>query len=427
MHASRAPPGREHAGDLAAIALVEEDDRMDVAVAGMKDVADPELVALGGRRDAAEDLRHARPRDDAVLGAVVRCEAADRPEGALPALPEQGALGVVPSDADLLGAVPATDARDALHLVVEARRRSVELDQEDGAGLGRKPGVERLLDGAEDQAIHHLERSGDDAGGDHAGDRLARGRDRRKDGEERAVGLGLPDETECRPGDDAEGSLGTDGDADEIVAGPILHRAAERHDLPRGQHELDREHVVRRDAVLQGVRPPGVLGDVAADRAGRLARWVGREEEAIALDRARDPEVHDACLCGDAAVAHVDQLDLLETARPDDDRRPDRKGSTREAGAGSARHECDALLGEESHHRAHLGRAPREHHDLGGRALEGVAVAFVGEERFAPADEASRPDDLPETPLEPVAQHATLLARLVPPFTSRRFPAADMG
>src|SRR4030095_7164970 len=123
--------GREHARDLAAVALVEEDDRMDVAVAGVKDVADPELVALGGRGDAAEGLRHARPRDPALLGAVVRCEAADRPEGALPALPEQGALGVVAGEADLLGAVLATDARDALHLVVQTRGRSVELDQED--------------------------------------------------------------------------------------------------------------------------------------------------------------------------------------------------------------------------------------------------------------------------------------------------------
>src|SRR4030095_17148752 len=42
------PPGREHARDLAAVALVEEDDRMDVAVAGVKDVADQELVAGGG-------------------------------------------------------------------------------------------------------------------------------------------------------------------------------------------------------------------------------------------------------------------------------------------------------------------------------------------------------------------------------------------
>ena len=43
----------------------------------------------------AQDLGHARARHDAVLRAVVRREAADGAEGALAALPQRGALGVV--------------------------------------------------------------------------------------------------------------------------------------------------------------------------------------------------------------------------------------------------------------------------------------------------------------------------------------------
>ena len=41
--------GGEHALDLVGVALVEEQDRMDVAVAGVEDVGDAELVALGRR------------------------------------------------------------------------------------------------------------------------------------------------------------------------------------------------------------------------------------------------------------------------------------------------------------------------------------------------------------------------------------------
>ena len=89
------PAGREHALDLVRVALVEEDDRVDVAVAGVEDVADAEAVALGRRRDRAQDLGHARARHDAVLRAVVRREAPDGAERPLARLPERGALGVV--------------------------------------------------------------------------------------------------------------------------------------------------------------------------------------------------------------------------------------------------------------------------------------------------------------------------------------------
>ena len=53
----------------------------------------------------AQDVGHARPRHDAVLRAVVRRQTADGAEGALAALPERGALGLVARGADLARAV----------------------------------------------------------------------------------------------------------------------------------------------------------------------------------------------------------------------------------------------------------------------------------------------------------------------------------
>src|SRR5439155_1592975 len=88
-------PRRQHAPHLVPVALVEEEDRVDVAVASVEDVGDAEPVALGRRRDAAEDVGHPRPRHDAVLRAVVGRKPADGAEGALAALPERGALRLV--------------------------------------------------------------------------------------------------------------------------------------------------------------------------------------------------------------------------------------------------------------------------------------------------------------------------------------------
>ena len=57
--------------------------------------------------------------------------------------------------------------------------------------------------------------------------------------------------------------------------------AAQHGHLAVGQHDLDGEDVRARDAVGQAVRPAGVGGDVAADRAALLARRVGGEVQAV--------------------------------------------------------------------------------------------------------------------------------------------------
>ena len=385
--------GGEDALDLVRVALVEEDDRVDVAVAGVEDVADAQAVALGGRRDRPQDVGDARARHDAVLRAVVRGEAPDGAEGALARLPQRGALGLVARAADLARAVRPAELRDARGLGVEPGRGPVELDQQHRAGVGRQADVEGRLDRAEDQAVHHLERRGHDAGGDDRRDRLARRVDRLEDGEQRAMGLRVADEPQRRAGHDAERALGPDDQPGEVVARPILDRAAELDDVPRRQHQLDAEDVVGRDAVLERVRAARVLGDVAADRARRLARGIGRVVEPVASDGVGHPQVHDARLRDEAPVADVDRLDADQAARADHDRRADRQRAAGEAGAGAARHERDPLLGEHAHHRRDLGRGARQHDELGRGALEGVAVALVDDEALGTIDDAVVADD----------------------------------
>src|SRR5438874_436171 len=99
------PSRREHAPDLVLVALVEEEDRVDVAVAGVEDVGDAEPVALRRRGDVPQDVRHAGARHDAVLRAVVGCEPADGAEGALAAFPERRTLRLVARHAHLAHAV----------------------------------------------------------------------------------------------------------------------------------------------------------------------------------------------------------------------------------------------------------------------------------------------------------------------------------
>src|SRR5207247_1117143 len=74
---------------LARDLLVVEDERVEVSVAGVEDVADPEAVLALELGDPAQHLRELRPRDDAVLDVVAARDAAHRGERSLAALPAQ--------------------------------------------------------------------------------------------------------------------------------------------------------------------------------------------------------------------------------------------------------------------------------------------------------------------------------------------------
>src|SRR4029453_6283197 len=105
----------------------------------------------------------------------------------------------------------------------------------------------------------------------------------------------------------------------------------------------------------------------------------------------------------------------------------------------AARHERDALAGQEPQDGAHFRGRPPQHDHLGRGALRRVAVALVDEQRLGTVDDAVRADDRAETRDEPGGRHARdLYARITvvysaPPMTGiagqltpprRRLPSA---
>src|SRR5690606_141215 len=77
---------------LARLVGVIENERVEDAVGGVKDVRHPQAVALGHLAHAAQDFRQAMARDRAVHAVVVRRDAAHGGEGCLAPGPEEGTL-----------------------------------------------------------------------------------------------------------------------------------------------------------------------------------------------------------------------------------------------------------------------------------------------------------------------------------------------
>jgi hypothetical protein len=137
---------------------------------------------------------------------------------------------------------------------------AVELDDQRGGDVGRQAGgVGAGLDGADRLLIHHLEGGGQEAGADDGADRAARVVDVVEEGEQRLHGLGQRQQPDVDLGGDAERPLAADEQPRQVQPGILAGAAAEPDDAAVGQHDGEAEDVVRRDAVLQAVRPAGVL------------------------------------------------------------------------------------------------------------------------------------------------------------------------
>ena len=159
---------------------------------------------------------------------------------------------------------------------------------------------------------------------------------------------------------DAERPFAADEEPGQIVAGRVVGRSAEFDDRTVGQHDLDAQHVVDRHAVFERVRPAGVRGDVAADRAGPLARRIGSVVIAGPLELLREVHVDQARLDDGVAIAEIDLENPLHPRERDHHAAADGQAPAGQARAGTARHERDVELV------ARLRRSPRP-----GRASSG--------------------------------------------------------
>ena len=219
------------------------------------------------------------------------------------------------------------------------------------------------LDRVDHVARHHLQRGRNEAGGDdraHARGRIVH---RHEVDQQRAHRRRIGRQPHRDAGRDAERALAADEHAAEVVAGRLRVEPAEHHDSTVGQHDLDREHVRRRDAVGEAVRATRVVGDVAADRARLLARRVGREVQAVRCEGACEIEVDHTRLDPRDALVGVDGQDPVHLRRDDHDRTAEGHRTAGEPGAGTAGDERSAVCPRQPHARLHLGGGDREADD----------------------------------------------------------------
>ena len=235
---------------------------------------------VGDRGDRVEQVGQQRHGRADVLEQQ-RPATLQRRERRPPGLHEQLALVGVVGDEHLRALRLAGRLHDG-HLLAARGARCVGLGDQQRAGLAVQPHRLVVLDGVDRRPVHQLEHRGPHHRAHAPRRRRQPGATDREGGDERRPGGLGRHEPQDRAGDDAEGALAADEELEQRQPGDVLDPlAAERDEGAVGEHDVEAEHVVGRDAVLHAAQPAGVGRHVAADRADLERRRVGRVPEPV--------------------------------------------------------------------------------------------------------------------------------------------------
>jgi len=328
----------------------------------MEHVGHAQAIFLAQFTDALEHPWQLAPRDGAVHAVVVRGNPPHRREGILAPGPEAHTLGFVAGQAHFTGTGLLEHVGHPRAVILDVGFDTIQLAQEDGGRVHRVAGVDEILRGADRQVVHHLQATGDDAGGDDLGHGAAGVLDAIEAGQQNSRHLGFGQQFDGHFGNDAEHALGAGEQRQQVEARAVEGVAAQGQAFALDGEDFDLEQVVHGQSVLQAVHATGVFGDVAADRAGDLRRRVGCVVQAMGRGRLGNGQVAYTGLHPGETPLRVDFENAVEACHHQQDALGQWQGTARQAGPGAARHHRHATQVAEPEQRLHLFQAFGQHH-----------------------------------------------------------------
>ena len=400
---------RLHATHLVLVSAVEEDVGVQVAVSGVEDVRDIQVIARSDLLDARQDLRQPGAWHGGVLDEQVGRDSSHRAEGLLATLPESGPVLRRGGQSDLgRAAVPTAITRQP-GLPIEPCLQAVELDHERGPGVDRVACCEHArFHGADRRTVDDLQSRGQEPLRHDLRDGAARVFDPREDPEQRAHRLREREQPGLDLRRDPEVALGSDEQTNQVqVAGGS--EATQLHRLTGRKHYGEARDVPTGDPVLQTVRSTRVLGHIPAEGAGALRGRVGRVVKAVRPGRLRQVGVDDTRLYPSRPILGIDFQNAVHPCRPDHDGIRSRQAPTGQPGARAPWHERGAGFLKRPDHPRHLPGGPWQHDGPGRPPIRGEPVRLVDHQADGVGDETGLSNGGTELGQEGLGRHAAMV------------------
>ncbi len=384
--------GAERVGafPFARLVRVEQDQRMQIAVAGVEHVHAAQRVFLFHLFDRAQHAAEMLARNRAVHAVVVGRDAAGGRKRVFASRPEAQALGFRLRDDALRRTGGLEHALDLGDLLGDFLGRAVAFREQDRFGAEVVAGAHKRLDGLRRLAVHHLEPGRNDARRDDRRDRIAGLHHIVERSHHDLRDFGLRNQFECHFGDDYQQTFRADREGEQIEAGRVERRAAEDDFFAVDRVAAQAEHVVHGEPVFEAVHAARIFRDVAADRAGDLRGRIGRVVKAERRGRLGHGEIAHARFDARGAGERIDVEDAVQLRQRQHEAVGARHRAARQSGARAARDDGYFQFMTDAQHVADL--RPRLRQRDGERQLaeRRQAVAFERRRLLRLAQQAGR-------------------------------------
>ena len=184
-------------------------------------------------------------------------------------------------------------------------------------------------------------------------------------------------------------ALGADRDRQQVEARGVQRSATKFDHLALDGERAHAQHVVQGEAVLEAVHAAGVFGDVAADRAGNLARRVGCVVEPVRGRGFGNRQIAHTRLHSRRTRVSIDFQDAVELGHGQQYAVGVRQRAARQPGARATRHHRHLQRVARLQHLRHLRLSFGQDHDQRQLAVERQTVAFVWPRILRPMQHAA--------------------------------------
>ena len=233
-------------------AAVVENQRVEIAVAGVKHICDAHACLLAQPLYFAHHLRQRRSRDHPVLHNIIWRDPPHRRKRSLASFPNKCTFSLGLRQANFRRTIRTTNLVDVGHQGFDFRERTIEFDEQQ-ATTARIVRVDRCFRGLDGQVVHHFDGGRKHAGGDDVAHRRARFVCGGKSGEQRPNALGPLHEAQNDFGGNAQSAFGTHENSGEVIAGSIECLSAEMDERAIGKDDFQAEDMRCGKAVLQAM------------------------------------------------------------------------------------------------------------------------------------------------------------------------------
>ncbi len=259
---------------------IKHQQRVQIAVAGVEDVADRTTIFFGDFSNALQGFGQPAPQHAAVVDQVVRRQVADGPKGTAPPLPEQVALRLVLGGPNFAALGGHAYFLDLLGLLLQASVHTFDFDDQHRRCILGVAAWGAHLHRFDDRVVHHLQGQWHNTGPDDLRDRAGGMRNLVINGQHGNDRFGLRRDSYDNLGRHPETPFTADHESAQIIARRIKRRPGNIDNLAVGGNHFHAENVVRGHTVFQATRAAGVFTDITADSGDFLAGRIRRKKHA---------------------------------------------------------------------------------------------------------------------------------------------------